>query len=37
MRLARQAAKLEMTNRHLSIIGLKAAPERYKKIPSGKK
>jgi hypothetical protein len=34
--LAHQTSKLEMMNKHLAIIGSKAAPERYKKIPSGK-
>jgi len=35
--LAHQTAKLEMMNKHLVIIGSKAAPERYKKRPTGKK
>ena len=35
--LAQQTAKLEMMNNHLAIIGSKAAPERYKKGPTGKK
>jgi hypothetical protein len=34
--LAHQTSKLEMMNKHLAIIGSKAAPERYKKRPSGK-
>ena len=35
--LAHQTAKLEMMNKHLAIIGLKAAPERYEKRSTGKK
>ena len=34
--LAHQTAKLEMMNKHLVIIGSKAAPERYKKRSTGK-
>jgi len=34
--LAHQTLKLEMMNKHLAIIGSKAAPERYKKRPAGK-
>ena len=34
--LAHQTSKFELMNKHLAIIGSKAAPERYKKRPSGK-
>jgi len=34
--LAHQTSKLEMMNKHLAIIGSKAAPEKYKKRPAGK-
>jgi hypothetical protein len=34
--LAHQTSKLEMVNKHLAIIGSKAAPERYKTIQPGK-
>ena len=34
--LAHQTSKLEMVNKHLAIIGSKAAPEKYKKVPAGK-
>ena len=32
--LAHQTLKIEMMNKHLTIIGLKAAPERYRKRSS---
>ena len=34
--LAHQTSKLEMMNKHLAIMGSKAAPEKYKKRPSRK-
>ena len=34
--LAHQTLKLVMMNKHLAIIGSKAAPERYKKKPTEK-
>jgi hypothetical protein len=35
--LLHQASKIETMNKHLGIIGSKAAPERYRKRPSGKR